>query len=85
MLLLLKVFLVPVLIAVVTLIALLSLAVTFAFGMAVFGIRIEGSWLGFVGVAVATAYALAGDVHDLPALRTVGAALAESALDGQSR
>jgi anion-transporting ArsA/GET3 family ATPase len=37
------------------------------------------------GVAVATAYALAGDVHDLPALRTVGAALAESALDGQSR
>jgi len=36
-------------------IALMSLTVTFAFGMAVFGIRIEGSWPGFVAVCVATA------------------------------
>jgi ABC-2 type transport system permease protein len=38
-----------------TIIALLSLAVTFAFGMAVFGIRVEGSWPGFLGVCLATA------------------------------
>jgi ABC-2 type transport system permease protein len=37
------------------LIALMSLWVTFAFGMAVFRIRIEGSWIAFVGVCVATA------------------------------
>ena len=36
-------------------IALLSLGMTFAFGMAVFGIRVEGSWPGFVLVCVATA------------------------------
>jgi ABC-2 type transport system permease protein len=36
-------------------IALLSLGATFAFGMAVFGIRVEGSWPGFLGVCVATA------------------------------
>jgi ABC-2 type transport system permease protein len=36
-------------------IALLSLGVTFAFGMAVFGIRVEGSWPGFLAVCVATA------------------------------
>lgn len=36
-------------------IALLSLSVTFAFGMAVFGIRVEGSRAGFVAVCVATA------------------------------
>jgi ABC-2 type transport system permease protein len=36
-------------------IALLALGVTFAFGMAVFGIRIEGSWPGFLLVCVATA------------------------------
>jgi ABC-2 type transport system permease protein len=29
--------------------------VTFAFGMAVFGIRVEGSWPGFLAVCVATA------------------------------
>jgi len=38
-----------------TLIALMSLAVTFAFGMAVFRIRIEGSAIAFVGVCLATA------------------------------
>ncbi len=38
-----------------TLIALMSLAVTFAFGMAVFRIRIAGSWIAFVGVCLATA------------------------------
>ena len=38
-----------------TIIALLSLAVTFAFGMAVFGIRVDGSRLGFLLVCVATA------------------------------
>jgi ABC-2 type transport system permease protein len=37
------------------LIALMILGVTFAFGMAVFGIRIEGSELAFLGVCVATA------------------------------
>lgn len=36
-------------------IALLSLSATFAFGMIVFGIRVEGSWPGFVLVCVATA------------------------------
>ena len=36
-------------------IALLSLGVTFAFGMAVFGIRVEGSWPGFLAVCLATA------------------------------
>jgi ABC-2 type transport system permease protein len=36
-------------------IALLSLGVTFGFGMAVFGIRVEGSWPGFLAVCVATA------------------------------
>jgi linearmycin/streptolysin S transport system permease protein len=36
-------------------ISLLSLSVTFAFGMAVFGIRVDGSWPGFVGVCLATA------------------------------
>jgi ABC-2 type transport system permease protein len=36
-------------------IALLSLGVTFAFGMAVFGIRVEGSGAGFLAVCVATA------------------------------
>jgi ABC-2 type transport system permease protein len=36
-------------------IALLSLGVTFAFGMAVWGIRVAGSWPGFLGVCVATA------------------------------
>jgi ABC-2 type transport system permease protein len=35
--------------------ALLSLAATFAFGMAVFGIRVDGSRLGFLAVCVATA------------------------------
>jgi ABC-2 type transport system permease protein len=38
-----------------TILSLLSLSVTFAFGMAVFGIRVHGSWAGFVGVCVATA------------------------------
>src|SRR5712692_3713377 len=37
------------------LIALMTLGVTFAFGMAVFHIRIQGSWLGFLTVYVATA------------------------------
>jgi ABC-2 type transport system permease protein len=37
------------------LIALSSLWVTFAFGMAVFRIRVEGSFVAFVGVCVATA------------------------------
>jgi ABC-2 type transport system permease protein len=36
-------------------IALMSLAVTFGFGMAVFGIRVEGSWPAFVLVCVAIA------------------------------
>ena len=36
-------------------IGLMSLAATFAFGMAVFGIRVEGSWPGFVAVCLATA------------------------------
>jgi ABC-2 type transport system permease protein len=36
-------------------ISLLSLAATFAFGMAVFGIRVEGSWAGFIAVCLATA------------------------------
>jgi ABC-2 type transport system permease protein len=36
-------------------IALLSLGATFAFGMVVWGIRVEGSWPGFLGVCVATA------------------------------
>lgn len=36
-------------------IALLSLGVTFTFGMAVFGIRVDGSWPGFIAVCVATA------------------------------
>jgi ABC-2 type transport system permease protein len=36
------------------LISLLVLAVTFTFGMAVFGIRVEGSWAAFVAVCVAT-------------------------------
>lgn len=38
-----------------TLIALMSLGATFAFGMAVFGIRVEGSWIAFVLVCMATA------------------------------
>jgi len=37
------------------LIALMSLGATFGFGMAVFGIRIEGSGIAFVAVCVATA------------------------------
>jgi ABC-2 type transport system permease protein len=37
------------------LIALMTLGVTFAFGMLVFRIRIEGSWLAFLAVCVATA------------------------------
>jgi ABC-2 type transport system permease protein len=37
------------------LIALMTLAVTFVFGMVVFHIRIQGSWLGFLAVCVATA------------------------------
>lgn len=37
------------------LIALMSLGVTFAFGMAVFQIRVQGSLVGFLGVCVATA------------------------------
>jgi ABC-2 type transport system permease protein len=37
------------------LIALLSLSATFAFGIAVFGIRVQGSWPGFFAVCVATA------------------------------
>ena len=37
------------------LIALTTLAVTFAFGMVVFHIRVQGSWIGFVAVCVATA------------------------------
>jgi ABC-2 type transport system permease protein len=37
------------------LIALMTLGVTFAFGMAVFRIRIQGSWLGFLAVCAATA------------------------------
>jgi ABC-2 type transport system permease protein len=37
------------------LIALMTLAVTFAFGIAVFGIRVEGSWIAFLGVCLATA------------------------------
>ncbi len=37
------------------LIALMTLGVTFAFGMVVFRIRVEGSWLGFLAVCVATA------------------------------
>jgi ABC-2 type transport system permease protein len=37
------------------LIALMTLGVSFAFGMAVFGIRIQGSWIGFLAVCVATA------------------------------
>jgi ABC-2 type transport system permease protein len=37
------------------LIALLSLGATFGFGMIVFGIRVQGSWIGFVLVCVATA------------------------------
>jgi ABC-2 type transport system permease protein len=36
-------------------IAFLSLAVTFGFGMIVFGIRVEGSWPAFILVCVATA------------------------------
>ena len=36
-------------------VSLLSLGVTFAFGMAVFGIRVDGSWPGFLAVCVATA------------------------------
>jgi ABC-2 type transport system permease protein len=36
-------------------ISLLSLGMTFAFGMAVFGIRVQGSWPGFLAVCVATA------------------------------
>lgn len=36
-------------------ISLLSLGVTFAFGMPVFGIRVQGSWPGFLAVCVATA------------------------------
>lgn len=35
--------------------ALLSLGTTFAFGMAVFGIRVQGSWAGFLCVCAATA------------------------------
>ncbi|HEV7499581.1 MAG TPA: ABC transporter permease, partial [Vicinamibacteria bacterium] len=38
-----------------TLIALMSLGATFAFGMAVFRIRIEGSGIAFLGVCLATA------------------------------
>jgi ABC-2 type transport system permease protein len=38
-----------------TLIALTSLAATFGFGMVVFGIRVQGSWIGLVAVCVATA------------------------------
>jgi ABC-2 family transporter len=37
------------------LIALMSLGVTFAFGMVVFRVRVEGSWIAFLGVCVATA------------------------------
>lgn len=37
------------------LIALMTLGVTFAFGMAVFQIRVQGSWLAFLAVCVATA------------------------------
>jgi ABC-2 type transport system permease protein len=37
------------------LIALMTLGITFAFGMAVFHIRIQGSWLGFLAVCAATA------------------------------
>ena len=37
------------------LIAFLSLASTFTFGIVVFGIRVEGSWPGFIAVCVATA------------------------------
>ena len=40
--------------------ALLSLSATFAFGMGVFGIRVEGSWPGFVLVCVATALMASG-------------------------
>jgi ABC-2 type transport system permease protein len=36
-------------------IALLSLTATFGFGMAVFGIRVEGSWPGFILVGISTA------------------------------
>ena len=37
------------------LIALMSLGATFAFGMVVFRVRIEGSWIAFLGVCLATA------------------------------
>lgn len=37
------------------LIALLTLTVAFGFAIVVFGVRINGSWPGFIGVAVATA------------------------------
>jgi ABC-2 type transport system permease protein len=37
-----------------TLISLLVLAVSFAFGMAVFGIRVEGSWAAFAAVCICT-------------------------------
>jgi ABC-2 type transport system permease protein len=35
-------------------IALISLVGCFAFAMLVFGVRVQGSWLGFVGVLLAT-------------------------------
>jgi ABC-2 type transporter len=38
-----------------TVISLLTLGVSFGFAMAVFGIRIEGTWLGFIGVMLASA------------------------------
>jgi ABC-2 type transport system permease protein len=37
-----------------TVISLLTLGVSFGFAMAVFGIRIEGTWLGFLGILLAS-------------------------------
>lgn len=41
-------------------IALLSLSGCFTFAMAVFGVRVEGSWVGFIGCLVLTALMSAG-------------------------
>lgn len=50
------------------LIALLSMGGCFAFAMAVFGVRVEGSWVGFLGCLVLTALMAAGLALTIAAL-----------------